>query len=263
MSEKEIVKDDKPIDDKPLEEKPEEAVEPSQAEIEARKLGWKPENEYEGEEGKWIGAEEFISRAPLYEKNRKLSKKLKELESTVNLLSEHNKKVEESAYKRALETLKSEKVKALDEGDHKAVAEIDDQILELKTDKKPEQEKPRNEEFNEWVSKNQWYEKDDEMRDFADFAGARYAAKNKGADPEDVYRYAEKQVMERFPEKFRNPNKARPSSVEGGSRSATKSKLPSWGDLPEVFQTVGNKFVRQGVMTKEEYIKQLVETGSL
>lgn len=246
------------------EEKPEQPPEPSPAETEARKLGWKPEDEYEGEEGKWISAEEFVSRAPLYEKNRKLTKKLKEIESTVEHLKKHYSKTEEAAYQRALSTLKEEKIRALDDGDHKAVADIDDKILDLK--KEPLREKQENKttaEFDEWVSKNEWYKKDEDMRDYADAVGRRYARDNDNPDAEEVYRYAEQKVMERFPEKFRNPNRAKPSSVEGGSKSQPKSKRPSWSDLPEVYQTVGNKFVRNGVMTKEQYIDDLIKTGDI
>lgn len=258
-----MTEDVKPIEG---EVKKEEAqpTEPTPTEIEARKLGWKPEEEYEGEEGKWINADEFVARAPLYEKNRKLSKKIKDVENTIELLKKHYAKTEEQAYKRALETLKQEKVKALDEGDHKAVADIDDKILDLKKEPIHEkQEKQSNPDFDEWVTRNSWYNTDEEMREYADAIGRIYARNNNNPDADEVYRHAEKKVMERFPEKFRNPNRSRPSSVEGGSKSQTKSKRPAWSDLPEVFQQVGNKFVRNGVMTKEQYIDDLIKTGEI
>ena len=259
-----IKKSDEEVKKVETDSKETDPSESTPAETEARKIGWKPEEEYEGEEGKWVSAEEFVSRAPLYEKNRKLSKQLKEINKTVEQLKEHNKKIEEVAYQRAIDTLKAEKVKALDEGDHKAVADIDDKILDLKKDPlREKQDKKNNPEFDEWVGRNDWYNKDREMRYYADAIGLAYADENDHPDAEEVYAYAERKVRERFPEKFRNQNRSKTPSVEGGTKSQTKSKRPAWSDLPEIYQQVGGNFVRKGVMTREQYIDDLIKTGDI
>lgn len=236
--------------------------EPTPSEVEARKLGWRPEAEFEGEEGKWVNADEFIARAPLFEKNRKLSRKIKDLESSVNLLKDHHSKVEEAAYKRAIDTLKAEKIKALDEGDHKSVVDIDEQIIDLKKEAKKEKTAD-NPEFDEWKSRNSWYETDKELKEFADIVGYGYAATHGNPDKEEVYKYTEDLVRSKFPEKFMNPNKRKPSAVESGSRDTGKQRRPSWSELPEIFQQVGGKFVRNGVMTRDQYIDDLIKTGDI
>lgn len=228
---------------------------------EARKMGWKPEDEYDGEPGKWIPAEEYVARAPIFEKNRKLTRKIKDLESSVSALKQHYERVEELAYNRAVSDLKAQKIKALEEGDHAAVVDIDDKIIELKKPKAPQV--TSNPDFDVWVERNPWYEVDEELKEYADFVGSRYASQNPGALPEQVYRHAESTVRARFPEKFRNPNKSRPAAVEGVSRSSSKSSKPSWNDLPDHFQQVGNKFVRQGVMTRDQYIDDLIKLGEI
>ena len=44
---------------------------------------------------------------------------------------------------------------------------------------------------------------------------------------------------------------------------ATKTSRPTWSSLPEHFQQAGNKFVRNGIMTKDQYIDDLIKLGEL
>ena len=69
----------------------------TEVEAKAREMGWNPDKEGV-DPGKWIGAEEYVARAPLFEKNRKLSRKVKELESSVKELKVHYSKIENIAY---------------------------------------------------------------------------------------------------------------------------------------------------------------------
>ena len=236
----------------------------SEIDAKAREMGWNPDKDGV-DDGKWIGAKEYIARAPLFEKNRKLSRKVKELESSVGALKQHYSKIEELAYEKALETLKEKKIKAMDEFDHKTVAQIDEDIIELK---KPREKEPQKQaareipEFVEWKERNTWYENDKELKAFADMSGRLYVDDNEEASPEQVYRHAEKKVRERYPEKFRNPNRDRPSSVEAG-KTQSKQSRPTWSSLPEHFQQAGNKFVRNGIMTKDQYIDDLIKLGEL
>lgn len=259
---KEVKADEKveePVKAEEVQSEPETEIE-----TKAREMGWNPDKDGV-EDGKWIGAKEYIARAPLFEKNRKLSRKVKELESSVGALKQHYSKIEELAYEKALETLKEKKIKAMDEFDHKTVAQIDEDIIELK---KPRNEQPRETtreipEFSEWKERNTWYENDKELKAFADMAGRLYVEDHEDATPEQVYRHAEKKVRERYPEKFRNPNRDRTSSVEAGTKTQTKTSRPTWSSLPEHFQQAGNKFVRNGIMTKDQYIDDLIKLGEL
>jgi len=233
----------------------------TEIEAKAREMGWNPDKEGV-EDGKWIGAEEYVARAPLFEKNRKLSRKVKELESSVNALKTHYTKIESIAYEKALESLKEKKIKAMDEFDHKTVARIDEEIQDMKAPR-PQPQNIQDPNFLVWVEKNPWYEADDELKSFADKAGLAFAKATPDADPEEVYKYAERRVREKFPDKFRNPNREKPSSVEGSTKTQTKSSRPTWSSLPEHFQQAGNKFVRSGIMTKEQYIDDLIKLGEV
>ena len=109
--------------------------------------------------------------------------------------------------------------------------------------------------FVQWQQQNEWYISDKELREFADTVGMGYAQRNPGVDPEDVLNYVTKQVKQAFKDKFVNPNRNKPSTVEGNTSPNVKTKGSI--ELTDEERKVMNTFVRQNVMTKEEYIEQV------
>jgi hypothetical protein len=93
----------------------------------------------------------------------------------------------------------------------------------------------------------------------ADQIGTAYAAKNPETSPDDVLKYVEQRVRKLYPENFRNPNKERPSAVEGRTQTQATEKKDGISDYPltDEERKVMNTFVRQGIMTKDQYIKDL------
>ncbi len=234
-------------------------------EAQARKMGWKPEDEYYGDPDKWVPAKEFVERAPLYDDMRKLRRKTKDLEDTVGHLREHYQKVEENAYKRYLDKLKADKVKALEEGDAKKVVEIDAEIDDAKDAKRAAdakvQSKTTNRDFEEWVESNAWYERDDELKIYADAQGVHYKKQNPTASYQEILEHAAKATRKAFPDRFRNPAREKPSPVEGGNKGKGADNKPSWSSLPDHMKEIGDTFVKMGVMTRDQYMKDLIETG--
>ena len=101
------------------------------------------------------------------------------------------------------------------------------------------------------------YEKDSEMRRYADSIGMGYAQANPGMDPEDVLKYVSEEVKIRFRDKFENPNRRKPNAVEGGGGAARASGKTNQIELTDDERRVMNTFVRQGIMSKEEYIEEV------
>jgi hypothetical protein len=238
----------------------------NEVEEQARRSGWTPKDEFQGDPDKWVDAKEWIGRAPLYDDMRRLRRKARVLESTVNDLKKHYERVEQTAYQRAVEELKAEKLKALEEGNHRRVVEVDDELDQMRNKKPaPTGENKVDPAFQRWVDQNEWYERDTDMREYADFVGVRFAHENPEKTPEQVFEYVSRQIQKHpeFKERFPNPARERPSSVEGGKSKPAKSATPRWSDLPEHIQKAGDKFVRQGVMTREQYIADLIKIGEL
>ena len=248
------------VPDTTVVETPEATPQVDPIEAEARAQGWVPKEEYTGDPEKWRGPKEFVERGELFGKIDHMGKELKETRKALKMLQDHHTKVRETEYNRALTELKALQKKHLEEGNSDGYLETTELLTDLKAEQKarevvqqnvPNQPDPR---FINWVSANKWYEKDAEMRKYADTLGAGYAASNPGIDPEEVLQYVTKEVRTRFSTKFVNPNREKPSTVEGASTgAANKSSF----ELTDEERKVMNTFVRAGVMSKEDYIAQV------
>lgn len=234
---------------------------------EALSQGWVPKDEFEGDEERWVDAPEFVRRGELFRKIESQSKELKDVKRALNELAKHNSKVREVEYARAVDALKQQKKTALSEGDADRVVEIDDQLdlvkdqqKQLQTQKLQEvKEEVLNPELTAWIGKNGWYETDKKMRAYADTIGVQLH--QDGLSPTQVLREVEKEVRERFKEKFRNPNRDKPGAVEGVSARANRSSAAEM-ELSDVEKTIMKTLVDGGHLTKEEYLKQLAAVKS-
>jgi len=287
--------EDKVIEDKEeLESASEDA--PNPVEEKARSEGWRPKEEWEGDPSDWVDAKEFVFRGELMDRIRQQGSKLnefskenKEIKEALKVLGEHNKKIAEQEYKKALADLKKQKVAALEDDDHSTAVDIDDQIDELKrakselaeeeeavekaesTDKNENQTPP---EVNEWLQNdtNKWYHNDPVMRGAADSVFVQHLQFN----PDDfrgALKEVEKTMKAYFPEKFgeSNPRPRGAAVTESNSRAAVnnkankqKSKKATVKDLTDEQRTVAKTFVDSGVFRDiQEYVDQLVELGEL
>lgn len=240
-------------------------------EEEARASGWVPKDEYTGDTSKWVDADEFLRRGPLFEKINGQSRELKEVKKALEQLKAHHSQVQAAAYKQAVADLKAQKKAALIDGEVDLIVEIDDKIAEAKAKEQEFNQKHAQEvaaatqqevihpEFQAWVDRNGWYTTSKPMKAFADTLGLEL--RDKGYSPSEVLRQVEIQIKEEFPNKFRNANRDKPGAVEGTGKGTGKtSSTDPAVHLTEVERKIMNTFVRQGVMTKEQYIAELKKT---
>ena len=229
-------------------------------EVQARASGWVSKEEWTGDPSKWREAKSFAERGELFGKIDTMGKELKETRKALKMLQEHHSKVKATEYNNALTELKALQKRHLEEGNSDGYLEATELLTDLKAEQKarevvnqntPAQPDAR---FISWTQENKWYQADAEMRDFADSVGMGYAQRNPNLDPEDVLQYVTTQVKSRFKDKFVNPNRNKPSSVEGTSTPASKK---SSFELTEDERRTMNTFVRAGVMSKEDYIAEV------
>lgn len=229
-------------------------------EQEARDQGWKPKEEYEGDPSKWRPAKEFVERGELFGKIDSLGKELKETRKALKMLQDHHSKVKETEFNRAVNELKGLQKKHLEEGNSDEYIKTTELLTDLKAEQKArevmsQQAQPAiDPRFTAWQERNAWYGKDTEMRQFADTLGLGYAQANPGLDPDEVLEYVTNQVKKTFKDRFENPNRTKPSAVEGSSNAQPKKDDVQ---LTDDERRVMNTFVRQGIMTKEEYLAEV------
>lgn len=248
-----------------------EEQEASDIEQRAREQGWRPKEEFEGDKSRWVSAETFIAKGELIDRIESIGKELKNTKKAMAMLQDHHKQVKEAEFTRAVNFLKQQKKQAYESGDIDKIIDIDEQIATVKETQTKQteilqkqsgdsEEGATHPEFTTWVSENRWYNNDGEMRELADSIGIAHAKSNPNKTPQEVLEYVAKKIRATYPEKFTNQNRTRPSTVEGGQSNATQNQNSSKGvdiNMSEEEIKVMNTFVRQGIMSKEEYMKEL------
>jgi len=244
----------------------------SSMEQKALDMGWRPLDEFDGDPDDFIDAKEFVRRKPLFEKIEHQSKELKAVRVALENLKNHQTKVSEVAYQRAVKDLKEKQKQALVDGDVDSFYAVEEQREALEKEKqevvKANQaltvEVPAvNPVLDRWLDRNRWYEQKPHMRLFAEDVAMSYKGR---MEPEKILEKVEQAVKEEFPQHFRNKNKESVSSVEeastrrtaGSSSGGNSNSLSSFErTLNEQEKRVMANFVRAGVMTKEQYLKDL------
>ena len=232
----------------------------------ARERGWRPKEEFQGNEVDFVEAEEFVKRAPLFDKIRSQNKRVKELEKTVEAISKHYSATVAQAKEQAVRELFRERDEAIALGEVKRVKELDGRINQVHQMPEPVQAKPSvPEPIESFLEENKsWFNKDKEMTDFASTFNEAYLKNNPGKLEESL-KETLKMVKKAYPEKFTNQHREVGSNVDnpstGGSTGSgryTTSRLSSEQKL------VYNQLVKtHKQMTHEQYFKSLDDAGYL
>lgn len=242
-------------------------------ELRAMEKGWSPDKENLPEGKEWVDAGEFLRNEKFFAEINKLKRETRQTKQAFEALKEHHRKVQEVERSNLLEQLKRQKKAALEEADHDAVIEIDEQISEVKSAKPEAVTEPAaggNEAFETWVEHNQWYTNDADMRQTADELGAAYFMRSGNkASPDEIYEYVEKRIKTLYSDKFAKPasRKRATPAVEGAStgrsQQRTTARKATAKDLSPDQRKVMKQFVKTGALTEQEYIDELIKIGEL
>jgi hypothetical protein len=238
----------------------------SPTEVRASEQGWVPKDQWQGEPEDWRPAKEFLDRGELFSKIDELKKENKRIRQGVEEFKRHNERVQEIAYKKALETLRAEKKQALLDGDADKVIEIDDKIAETREEqlkaaqRPPVQAEPTGPapEFVRWESRNQWYKSDKAMKAVADDVARDLVGRGE-TDVTRILTEVDKEMRKAFPHKFENQKRNAPSAVEGTGRQSGKTSKDDFY-LTDDERRIMNRIVATGAITKEKYIEQYKAT---
>lgn len=241
-----------------------EVVEPSPIEQKALEMGWRPKDEFDGDEEDFIDAKEFVRRKPLFERIEHQSKELKAVRKALEEFKGHYSKVQETEYKRALSELKATQRAALAEGDiekyhalNEAIDEVQDEAKELAQERDNIQvvEEVVDPRFQVWANRNPWYQSSPGMRNYADEVGKRLQAQ--GLPPLEILQKVEAAVKKEFAHKFTNPNRASAPAVEGSAKrtSSVRDDFELNDQEKKIMHTLTSG--PNALLTKEQYIKDL------
>lgn len=234
----------------------------SEEAVKARASGWKPKEEFTGDVSKWVDAGEFLRRGELFERLHTQTKEMKQLRDVVNKLVEHNKKLDARTAEDTISQLKAAKQLALDEGNTRAVVELDDRLLEARENLREVKAATKQEvaseippEYYAFADANPWYMKDRAMTAFADQIGRELI--EQGYHPSAIYEKVAKEVRNEFAHKF--ASKPAVQAVEASRASVNSPRSIKFTPTAEERQ-VAKIFAQSGVMTEKQYYEQLAKS---
>ena len=233
------------------------------AEDKARAGGWVSKDEWRGDPERWVDAEAFNERGEnvvpiLRERTEALQRKVVELERSIKQFSEYHSKVEQRAYERAVAQVKREMKEAVKVGDEEAFDQAQRQYEQLAESYQKPQEPQAQEspDFIEWKQDNTWYGTDKRLTAAANGIAEMVAAENPGLKGKPFLKEVERQLKEEFPHKFQNARRDGPAAVHGSEgKSGAKPNGKGYRDLPPEARQMCDSFVKQGWLTKEQYVK--------
>lgn len=235
---------------------------PPAVETEARKMGWRPKDEWNGDPEQWKDADTFVKRgkefepfvsARLKKENAALQDKLnkqgaeferraKNLERmTTVALQQQREAIEERYAERkatAVETGDTEGYKRAVEGEKNALKALDEKAKPDKADDKPPALSASDREaFEDWQDENTWFKADTEMTAFADRKFERLRKSEPETPFTDLLEKVRDAVADKWPDKFRKGGRTNgngSSRVEGGERTPSDGRgaKGKWAQLP-------------------------------
>lgn len=235
-------------------------------ESEARQQGWKPEDQYTGDPERWTDAKTFVEKGEkiagiLKSKVERLESRLDAAERANKEFGQYHKQTIEKEKQKSAERiaeLESKLAQAITDGDGAAAVQLNRDIASERSN--VPQEIPTNTiDYNkmadDWRAQNSWYDEDQDLQIYADGVAGRII--DEGYQGKAYFNELTRRVKSKFPEKFGNPRKNGANTVEdGGERDTPASKTAhTYENLPPDAKAACDRFVKQGLMKKEDYVK--------
>ncbi len=240
-------------------------------EAEAYRQGWNKNYQGEGKmdaatylaKGKEINSILKYNNARLQRDLDTAKVELKELKLTTAEFAKEFATMKDNAYKRAIADLKSQRRDAIKEDDLETADDLEERIDVLKEEQAKkaavpaQQAKPEPDmtAFNDWHRDNKWYDESSEpdMFDAAEAAALRLSRTDKSLTGRAFMDKVTEIVKGKFPDRFENQRRKSSPHEGGGARGESKN-VHSYASLPADAKQKCDKFVKEGIMTKEAYV---------
>lgn len=250
-----------PIDNpEPIEsehEDPTEKVAVSEDEEKARKGGWRPREEFEGDPNEWVSAKKFNDFGDLIGTIKSTKKEISNMRDDFDDRLKAQKKLADLQRKAMLKDLESKRNDAIEIADKDSALEYQAQINDL--DSEPVADHPKEDTsgqslLDEYNSANPWIFDTDSPK--AAYAMNRFGSLNRSHSVAESLEILKADIKRHFPEV--NPNRDAPATTEKRRSSNPKreSKL-QWGDLTRDELTMYKEFSSE--FTKDQWLTTVAD----
>ena len=252
---------------------------------EAESQGWVPKERFRGNESDWVDADTFVKRGreilPILRKNNE--NLIKDLQATKDQLKEFREAAEEfkkfqresyerkaQEYESQIQEIKESRAQAISDGDGQKVNALDDALDQAKENFKEAKQsvkdvvsakdpEPTPEAIDPglqaWLDRNTWFCQDKRLTGMVNGIGESLRLEFPLLKGQAFLDKLDEVLAEEFPNKF--GKKQSPSSrVESGSGRQSRSggNAQSYDNLPSEAKSACDRFVKQKLMTREQYV---------
>lgn len=224
----------------------------------AREQGWNPD--YDG--ANKLTAVEFLRNARPIQEN--LKQRVEHLTGTVEKLTVNFAKDRKAKAEQEARELKARQLEAVENADKETYQEITQELEKVS-------KRDRTAEFDAGLEavkrENDWLGKDRLMTAEFDLLGTAILTSDSDIEPDEFYKEVLRGVKHKFPEKFQNPNRSRPSSVEGDTTPINRSGGSAWdrakkeapGLEAAFMEWVNDGLYKNTKGAREEFAKKVLE----
>lgn len=252
---------------------------------EAESQGWVPKERFRGNESDWVDADTFVKRGreilPILRKNNE--NLIKDLQATKDQLKEFREAAEEfkkfqresyerkaQEYEGQIREIKESRAQAISDGDGQKVNALDDALDQAKENFKEAKQSVRDvvsakepeptpeaidPNLQAWLDRNTWFGQDKRLTAVVNGIGESLRLELPLLKGQAFLDKLDEVLAEEFPNKF--GKKQSPSSrVESGSGRQSRSggNAQSYDNLPSEAKSACDRFVKQKLMTREQYV---------
>lgn len=223
-------------DESIMEDEKNELPELSATEQKAFDQGWRPLDEFNGDEDNWKTAKEYVRDGEFLATIKEQNQKMERMNSEFNSRLENTNKLHEARRKQEIKDLETEMRDAVKTSDSDAYDAAKDKITELEKETvadKPVVEQNVDPVIAAWEAKNPWInDESDRKRPIAQGIWRDYVSKNKGATNEQALAYVDKEMSELFPSNNENPRRNGQNTTETPAKRGKRgTKTLSVSDL--------------------------------
>lgn len=216
----------------------------------AAEMGWKPKEQFEGDEGKWRPAADFIKAGR--DINRNLSSDLRSVRDEVSRLTRTSAQLLEDKLSERDQYWRNVQAKAVEDGDADMVDRAVSERLKLKQSTPPADDLPP--ETREFMARNKWMDSDPLAAARAKEIAERLA--RAGHDVPTQLREAERAIRKEFPEHFTPPVKQPAAVTTATSRNTNvSSRVKGFNDMPADSQKMAREYERRHGIKPEDFAK--------
>lgn len=247
-------------------EEPQEEMQLTDLEQKAYDQGWRPEDDFQGKEGNWKTAKEYITHGEYIGNMNSLHQKIDNQKKDFDDRLSKTNKLHEARKQSEIKVLKSQQRDAVNMSDTESFDKAQEQIDELEkqdttdsttsTSDNP-QENPS---IAAWNAKNPWIkDPNDERSSVATGVWNSYLAKNPEATIDQALKHVDSRISSLYPVDNTNPRRNQPNTTETTTGKARRSsKELTMNDLTADEKSEWNLFAST-MFTEKDFLKTVAD----